>query len=101
MAPKRIHLLKGDIHYVYDPENDSWKSAPSMLTPRFGVGIAVVNDELHVIGGYDGKNYRTENEKYTPIGYIPEFHSWTILPLILTVTLIGILVRKKLKKVEH
>jgi N-acetylneuraminic acid mutarotase len=95
-APKRIHLLKSSLHYVYDPENDSWTQETPMLTSRSGTGVAVVNDEIYVIGGYDGENYRNENEKYTPQGYIPEFSSWIILPLLLTATLIAVLFKKRL-----
>ena len=36
--------------------------------------------------------------KTDSIGTIPEFPSWIILPLFLTVTLIGILVRKRLTR---
>jgi N-acetylneuraminic acid mutarotase len=95
-ASKRIHLLKMSLHYVYDPENDSWTQETPMLTSRSYVGVAVVNDEIYVIGGYDGENYRNENEKYTPQGYIPEFSSWIILPLLLTATLIAVLFKKRL-----
>jgi N-acetylneuraminic acid mutarotase len=94
-APKRIHLFKKDIHYVYDPENDSWTQETPMLTARSGTGVAVVNDELYVIGGYDGENYRNENEKYTPQGYIPEFPPWIVLPLFFVATLAGVAVRRK------
>ena len=98
LSPKRIHLLKDDIHYVYDPKADSWTNSTPMLTPRSGTGVAVVNDLLYVIGGYGSSKYRTENEKYTPSGYIPEFPSWTILPLLIVVTLVGVIVRNKIKK---
>jgi len=94
-APKRIHLLKENIHYGYDPENDSWTQETRMLTSRSGVGVAVVNDEIYVIGGYDGENYRNENEKYTPADYIPEFPSWIVLPLFFVATLVGVVARRK------
>jgi len=98
-APKRIHLLKGSLHYVYDPENDSWTQETPMLTARSGRGVAVVNDEIYVIGGYDGENYRNENEKYTPAEYIPEFPSWTPLLITLVVVVaITFVYRYKLKK---
>jgi N-acetylneuraminic acid mutarotase len=95
LAPKRVHLLEGDIHYVYDPEIDAWINGPSMLVSRFGASVAVVNDEIYVIGGYDGETYRNENEKYTPQGYIPEFPSWIFLPLFFVATLVGVAVRRK------
>ncbi len=95
LAPKRIHLLKMGIHYVYDTENDTWTSGTPMLTTRYSTGVAVVNDEIYVIGGDDDETYRNENEKYTPAGYIPEFPSWIILPLFLVATLIVVGVKRK------
>ncbi len=106
LAPKRLHVVGPDVHFVYNPETDEWTSATPIPNSRYQVELAVVNDEIYAIGGGNNQGeygYQTlsTNEKYTPIGYIPEFPSWIILPLFLTVTLIGILVRKKLKKVEH
>jgi N-acetylneuraminic acid mutarotase len=101
-APKRIYVLGGsyyDVAYnltqTYDPEVDAWTTGTPMPTPRWSLGVAVVNDELYVIGGYDGENYRNENEKYTPAGYIPEFPLWVILPLFFVATLVGIVVKRK------
>ncbi len=96
LAPKRFHLLYWDIQYVYDPENSTWTSGTPMLTARYGAGVAVVNDEIYVIGGSDGETYRNENEKYTPAGYIPEFPSWIILPLFLVIMLFAIIIRTKI-----
>jgi len=96
LAPKRIHLFKENIHYVYDPENDTWTSGTSMLTTRYSTGVTVVNDEIYVIGGDDGENYRNENEKFTPQGYIPEFPSWIIVPLFIIAAVAVIIYRKKL-----
>lgn len=99
LAPKRIHLLKDDIHYVYDPENDFWTNSTPMLTPRSGAGVAVVNDLLYVIGGYGSRKYRTENEVYTPVGYIPEFPSWTPLVIMLVaVVVVAVVYRHRLHK---
>jgi len=98
-APKRIHLLETNIHYVYDTENDSWTQESPMLTSRSGAGVAVVNDELYAIGGYDGDNYLAVNEKYTPADYIPEFPSWIVLPLFVFATLAVMVYRKKLRAV--
>jgi N-acetylneuraminic acid mutarotase len=90
MAPKRIYvfgeMMNGSVeeyHYSvrsYDPENDSWTAGADMLSGRGGVGVAVVNDLIYVIGGETAngipfsanppslKKYAT-NEQYTPIGY--------------------------------
>jgi N-acetylneuraminic acid mutarotase len=95
-APKRIHVMYADSHFVYDPEKDEWTTTIPMLTSRYNVGVAVVDDLIYVIGGYDGEKYRNENEKYTPTGYIPEFPSWIVLPLFIVATLAVIAYRKKL-----
>ena len=36
---------------AYDPQADSWQAYASMLTPRHGMGAAVVGDAIHVAGG--------------------------------------------------
>jgi len=113
MAPIRIYVfgypvpvsVGAPLFYtqVYNPENDSWIDGANMPTKRVGFGVAVVNDTLYTIGGhtYDTIGFLEPsniNEHYTPIGYIPEFPSWAILPLFLTVTLIGILVIKRVMR---
>jgi len=109
---KRIHVIGGqlnyywydipfdgvDLHQVYDPETDTWTNATALPTPRTGLGLAAINDEIYVIGGSDGDTYLTVNEKYTPAGYIPEFPSWTILPLLITASLVALLCKKRLNK---
>ena len=78
-APKRIYVMGGQEgfmqplsqNYVYDPEADVWSNGTSMPTPRFTLGIAVVNDMLYAIGGHGGDFgvvYEV-NEQYTPFGY--------------------------------
>jgi N-acetylneuraminic acid mutarotase len=103
LAPKRIYVLGGNydlnvamnLTQVYDPETDTWTTGTPMPTPRWSLGVAVVNDELYAIGGYDGETYLAANEKYTPAGYIPEFPSWIVLPLFIVATLAVIAYRKK------
>ena len=105
LAPKRIYVFGGEgeglnvaTNYtqVYDPENDSWTTRTPMPTPRWSLGVAVVNDELYAIGGYDGETRLAVNEKYTPIDYVPEFPSGSILPLFLVVTLFAIITITKI-----
>jgi hypothetical protein len=69
-----------------------------MPTPRSGFDPVVINDEIYVIGCGDGA-YITENEKYTPSDYIPEFPSWTPV-LVGVVALVSMMVfyMKKLNK---
>jgi len=109
LAPKRIYVVGGNyglniatnLTQVYDPVTDMWSTGTPMPTPRYGLGVAVVNDELYVIGGKTVDNYLAVNEKYTPLGYISEFPSWIILPLLLTVTLLIILCKRRLAKTTN
>ena len=102
LAPKRIYFLGGldGSNYahrqndVYDPEEDVWSIGTPMPTPRFGLGATVVNDEIFAIGGKTGDTYLAVNEKYTPIGYIPEFPSW-LLPIFLVATLFVLVFKKR------
>jgi N-acetylneuraminic acid mutarotase len=110
LAPKKIYLLSGtdedidqkniaaNLTQVYDPETDTWTTGTPIPTPRWGLGVAVVNDELYAIGGYNGDIRLAVNEKYTPTDYIPEFPSWVILPLFMMTTLAVLFCRKKMRK---
>ena len=76
MAPSRLFFVGGYFStafsgatQVYNPENDSWSSEAAMPTPRAYLGVAVVNDILFAIGGFDGKNWLNTVEQYEPIGY--------------------------------
>jgi len=107
-APKRIYVLGGAYYSVtynltqtYDPEANTWTTGTPIPTPRYGLGVAVIDDELYAIGGKTERdNYSAINEKYTPIDYIPEFPSWTILPLLLAATLAAAIYRKKLHRTQ-
>ena len=113
LAPKRIYVFGGTLNYyfrygfssaldlnqVYDPETDMWTIGTPMPTSRGKFGVAVVNDEIYAIGGHNSTewvNVVSANEKYTPIGYIPEFPSWIILPIFVTATLSALIIKKKL-----
>jgi N-acetylneuraminic acid mutarotase len=110
---KRIHVIGGqliyswhkltyidgvDLHQVYDPETDTWTNATAMPTPRTGLGLAVVYNQIYAIGGEHNGTLILANEKYTPSGYIPEFPSWPILPLVLTATTVVAIYKKRLTK---
>jgi N-acetylneuraminic acid mutarotase len=79
MSPKRIYLFGGvpqtfdsgtNITQVYDPKTGTWSLGEPMPTKRSSAAIAVVNDQIYVIGGYDGVYWATgANERYTPFGY--------------------------------
>ena len=109
MASIRIYVLGGfisfdyeavNLNYVYDPVGDVWSLGTSMSTPRYSLDVAVMNDTLYAIGGRpDTANFLAVNEKYTPIGYIPEFPSWSILVFGLSVVLIlSVSFRHRIKK---
>jgi len=104
LAPKRIYVIGNTNVGVYDPDTDTWSNGTQILTTRFNLGVAIVNDVLYAIGGHTYSfipgNYEplAVNEQYTPIGYIPEFTSWIILPLLLAATLVALLCKQRLPK---
>ena len=76
MAPARIYCVGGysggefsGQTQAFYPENNSWIIVDSMPTPRAYLGVAVVNDILYAIGGFDGTNWLDANEQYKPVGY--------------------------------
>jgi N-acetylneuraminic acid mutarotase len=112
MAPKRIYVIGGyssydevSLNQVYDPETDTWSSGTQMPTARHSLGVAVMNDELYAIGGGSTNlNVRQydENERYTPIGYIPEFPSWTpLLITLIAVVVVAVVYRRRLLKSQR
>jgi len=109
LAPKLIYVIGGQLNQVYNPENDAWMEGTPMPTNRTDLAIAVVNDQLYAIGGANytatdtGKfvHIFANNEQYTPIGYIPEFPSWVVLPLFLTVTVVAAIYKKRLPKTTN
>jgi N-acetylneuraminic acid mutarotase len=121
-APKRIYVMGGidyskrvseelpslyspevtsSLTQIYEPETDTWTTGDPMLTARYGLGVAVIDDKIYAIGGKKGgETYSTEyynkNEMYTPAEYIPEFPLWVVLPLFLVVSLVAVFYRKGL-----
>jgi N-acetylneuraminic acid mutarotase len=75
-APMRTYVVGGfdqtnysNATHVYDFERDVWSSGALMPTARAYLGLAVVDDVLYAIGGFDGLNLLAVNERYAPIGY--------------------------------
>lgn len=107
LAPKRICVIGNTNFGVYDPDTDTWSNGTQILTTRFNLGVAIVNDVLYAIGGHTYSfipgNYEplAVNEQYTPIGYIPEFPSWIIMPLLLVATLVAVLCKQRLPKTPN
>ena len=98
-ATKRIYVLGGNpsfnFNQIYDPETDTWTMGARMPTNRYGLGVAVVDDVIYAMGG-PGAFGMVANERYIPIGYIPEFPSWTLFPILLISSLMILIVRKKI-----
>jgi N-acetylneuraminic acid mutarotase len=66
-------------HEVYDVARDTWASVLGVPTPRSGVGVAVLNGRLHVLGGEAYLNELVGTYK-THEAYDPKTNSWERLP---------------------
>ena len=107
-APKRIHVLgvhydghEGESeHQIYDPVQDTWTTGTALSSPRHSLGLATINDILYATGGYyESTEINNKNEQYTPIGYIPEFPSWTIpVAGFLITILVSMVYRRRIKQ---
>jgi len=113
LAPEQIYVIgvplvlsPGDPIYsnqAYDPEEDNWAAAADLPSRRFNFGVSVIDDTFYVIGGhtYDQPGFfapSATNEQYIPIGYIPEFPEWIILPLFITTTLLILICKQRITK---
>lgn len=103
-APEKIYVFESqdsegpvNVTQIYDFKNDTWTFGTPMPTSRFGLEVAVINDELYAIGGRTRETFYATNEKYTPAGYIPEFPDWSIVPVFVVLTILAIIVYKKMK----
>ena len=75
-APKRIYFAGGSnqtnysmVTYAYDSTSNAWDTVAAMPTPRVYLAVAVIDDILYAIGGFDGANWLDVNEQYVPVGY--------------------------------
>ena len=94
LAPVRIYYIGGTDEttwahtntgpcptQIYDPQTDSWSLGTSVPTPRAsGFTLAVVNDTIYAIGGYDGVSESVVNEQYFPLDYTGPMPSQTNNP---------------------
>ena len=76
MAPQKIYYVGGyssgtfsDKTQVYDIEQNVWSESAKMPTPRAYLGLAVVNDVVYAVGGFEGANWLSSNEEFKPVGY--------------------------------
>ncbi|HEY9760508.1 MAG TPA: kelch repeat-containing protein, partial [Oculatellaceae cyanobacterium] len=53
---------------MYTPANNSWSAAENMPTARAYLGLAVVNDLIYAMGGFNGV-WLSVNEVYKPLDY--------------------------------
>ncbi len=74
-APERIYVIGGSSQsgssnatYAYDLEGNSWSNGAPPLTSRRYLAVAVLDDVLYAIGGFNGTTLNV-NEQYTPLGY--------------------------------
>lgn len=61
-----------------------------------GANADSIGDTPYVYGGDKKIKYIDEHPLIEPIPVIPEFPSWTILPLVLAFTLFSVTVKRKL-----
>jgi N-acetylneuraminic acid mutarotase len=76
MAPSRLYVVGGYFGdafssktQIYNPSNNSWTEGTPLPAPRAYLGLAVVNDILYAIGGFDGQNWLNINAQYKPADY--------------------------------
>jgi N-acetylneuraminic acid mutarotase len=55
----------GDVHEVYDPATDTWTTRAPLRTGRSGIGAAVLDGRIFVLGGEASHTFE-ENEAYDP-----------------------------------
>lgn len=111
LTPERIYLVGGHLDksegstnkvQIYNPADNNWSIDASMLSARFGLAVAVLNDKLYAIGGthsylLPGERAMTNNEVYTPIGYehessTPEPKTQEAIPTNLLIVIIAIVI---------
>lgn len=76
MAPTKIYYFGGYLgnHFnnevrVYDINENSWTNSEDMPSVGGYHAVAVINDLVYVIGGYDGSNWLASNLQYKPLYY--------------------------------
>ncbi|XP_077298274.1 kelch-like protein 25 isoform X2 [Arctopsyche grandis] len=61
-SPVLIH----DDFERYDPSSDTWTLISGLPSPRMCIGATAINDEIILIGGYDGKIVMDDVDHYDP-----------------------------------
>jgi N-acetylneuraminic acid mutarotase len=75
-APQKIYVIGGssgnnacNSTLAYDPIGNSWSKCTDMITPRFVLGAAEVDDVLYAFGGNIKNQLVAVNERFVPVGY--------------------------------
>jgi len=63
---------------AYSPETNAWRDVPSMNKPRSNFGIEVIDDQLIVVGGYNGHKPASNVETYDDIA-----KGWCVKSLVI------------------
>jgi hypothetical protein len=59
---------------AYDPTSNTWTPKTPMLTPRYGLGVGVVNGQIYAVGGFIAPDQSSPVEAYDPVanGWVPK-----------------------------
>jgi N-acetylneuraminic acid mutarotase len=89
-----------NVTQIYFPQNNSWKTGPSLPQVNSRLSVANVDNSLYALGGTRAVIHQglAENLQYNMFNAIPEFLSWTILPLILIITIVSIVIKRNLHR---
>lgn len=49
---------------VYDPSRNEWKMLGSMTSSRSNAGVAVLDESIYAVGGFDGNDFLNTVEVY-------------------------------------
>ena len=74
----KIYLMGPYDNYLFDPTNDSWTKKSSLPTPRVGFAIAVYQNKIYLLGGWNQNHTATAQAAV----YDPHNDTWgTIAPM--------------------
>ena len=92
-------LVKTDVN-----GNIEWNQTYGGAERHSIASLAAISDGGYVLAGYYGNHDQLGQADFWLIktderGYIPEFPSWIILPLVLTITLFSVIIKRNIKGV--
>jgi N-acetylneuraminic acid mutarotase len=106
------------LNQVYNPVTGVWSLEGSVPDIQWSFSLVNINDVFYAVGGYDKGSITLNNgqttggqttQRYIPLGYasnaypsststVPEFSYLTILPILLAITIILAIVRKRFQE---